>query len=212
MLPRVFEMFKQVDRSLERSEGGLGIGLTLVQRLVEMHGGTVEAHSPGLGKGSEFVLRLPLALEDKKQKPQSVTDRQNAATPVSCRILVVDDNQDSADSIAILLRTMGNEVRSAHDGLEAVDAAAEFQPDIVLLDLGLPKLNGFDAARRIREQPGGQERVLIALTGWGQEEDRCRTKDAGFDHHLTKPIDFEVLRELLAASKISHPERRSAKH
>jgi signal transduction histidine kinase/CheY-like chemotaxis protein len=212
LLPRVFEMFKQVDRSLERSEGGLGIGLTLVQRLVEMHGGTVEAHSLGLGKGSEFVLRLPLAVGDKKQQPPSVADRQNAAAPVSCRILVVDDNQDSADSIAILLRTMGNEVHAAHDGLEAVDAAAEFQPDIVLLDLGLPKLNGFDAARRIREQPGGQERVLIALTGWGQEEDRRRSQEAGFDHHLTKPIDFGVLRELLATRKISHAERRSAKH
>jgi CheY-like chemotaxis protein len=205
-------MFKQVDRSLERSEGGLGIGLTLVQRLVEMHGGTVEAHSPGLGEGSEFVLRLPLALEAKTQRPQNVADRQIATSPGSCRILVVDDNQDSADSIAILLRTMGHEVHTAHDGLEAVDATAEFQPDMVLLDLGLPKLNGFDAARRIREQPGGRERVVIALTGWGQEEDRRRSKEAGFDHHLTKPIDFGVLRDLLAASKISHPERRSAKH
>jgi PAS domain S-box-containing protein len=212
MLSRIFEMFKQVDRSLERSEGGLGIGLTLVQRLVEMHGGTVEAHSPGLGEGSEFVLRLPLALEAKTQRPQNVADRQIATSPGSCRILVVDDNQDSADSIAILLRTMGHEVHTAHDGLEAVDATAEFQPDMVLLDLGLPKLNGFDAARRIREQPGGRERVVIALTGWGQEEDRRRSKEAGFDHHLTKPIDFGVLRDLLAASKISHPERRSAKH
>jgi len=107
---------------------------------------------------------------------------------------------------------MGHEVHTAHDGLEAVDATAEFQPDMVLLDLGLPKLNGFDAARRIREQPGGRERVVIALTGWGQEEDRRRSKEAGFDHHLTKPIDSGVLRDLLAASKISHPERRSAKH
>jgi PAS domain S-box-containing protein len=211
MLPRIFEMFKQVDRSLERSEGGLGIGLTLVQRLVEMHGGTVDAHSPGLGQGSEFVLRLPLVLEAKRQSLQSVPDRSNSATPVSCRILVVDDNQDSVDSIAILLRAMGNEVHTAHDGLEAVAAVAEFQPDVVLLDLGLPKLNGFDAARSIREQPGGRERVLIALTGWGQEEDRRRSKEAGFDHHLTKPIDFDVLRELLAGSKINHTERRSAK-
>jgi PAS domain S-box-containing protein len=207
MLPRIFEMFKQVDRSLERSEGGLGIGLTLVQRLVEMHGGTVEAHSSGLGKGSEFVLHLPAALEDKKQNPPRVADRQNAETLISCRILVVDDNHDSVDSLAILLRAMGNEVHTAHDGLEAVDATAEFQPHVVLLDLGLPKLNGFEAARRIREQPGGLERVLIALTGWGQEEDRRRSKEAGFDHHLTKPIDFDVLRESLAASKIGHAGR-----
>ena len=176
-----------------------------------MHGGSVEAHSPGLGQGSEFVLRLSLVLEAKRQSLQRVPDRQNPTTPVSCRILVVDDNQDSVDSIAILLRAMGNEVHTAHDGLEAVAAAAEFQPDVVLLDLGLPKLNGFDAARSIREQPGGPERVLIALTGWGQEEDRRRSKEAGFDHHLTKPIDFDVLRELLAGSKISHAEGRSAK-
>jgi CheY-like chemotaxis protein/two-component sensor histidine kinase len=209
MLPRIFEMFKQVDRSLERSEGGLGIGLTLVQRLVEMHGGSVEAHSPGVGQGSEFVLRLPLVA--KSESLPRVPDRQNSTSPVSCRILVVDDNQDSVDSIAILLRAMGNEVHTAQDGLEAVAAAAEFQPEVVLLDLGLPKLNGFDAARSIREQPGGPERVLIALTGWGQEKDCRRSKEAGFDHHLTKPIDFDVLRELLGGSKISHAEGRSAK-
>jgi len=210
MLPHVFEMFKQVDRSLARSEGGLGIGLTLVRQLVEMHGGTVEAHSPGLGKGSEFVLRLPVVSE-VEEKPQTAAKRKEATTAARCRILVVDDNQDSADSISILLRTMGHEVHTAYDGLEAVGAAAEFQPDVVLLDIGLPNLNGYDAARRIREQQGGPERMLIALTGWGQEQDRNQSKEAGFDHHLTKPIDFDDLRALLAASKIGHTEGRSAK-
>ena len=162
MLPRIFEMFTQVDRTLERSQGGLGIGLMLVQRLVEMPGGTVEAHSTGPGKGSEFVLRFPVAVEVKR-KPQEEAGHGQDTVPSTCRILVVDDNEDSAESIAILLRTMGNEVHTANDGLEAVGAAAAFQPDVVLLDIGLPKLNGFDAARRIREQSGGSDIVLIAL-------------------------------------------------
>ena len=211
MLPRIFGMFTQVDRSLERSQGGLGIGLTLVQRLVEMHGGTVEAQSAGPGRGSEFVLRFPVAAEVTEGKLQEKAGYgQKSAIPFTCRILVVDDNEDSADSIAILLRTMGNEVHTAYDGLEAVGAAAAFQPDVVLLDIGLPKLNGFEAASRIREQPGGSDIMLIALTGWGQEEDRRRSKEAGFDHHMTKPIDFDILQELLAAMKPSCSERRSA--
>jgi len=207
MLPRIFEIFTQVDPSLERSQGGLGIGLTLVQRLVQMHGGTVEAHSHGPGKGSEFILRFPVAVEAKERTTQGGASSRQVTIPSTCRILVVDDNQDSADSVAMLLRTMGNEVHTAHDGLEAVGAAATFQPDVVLMDIGLPKLNGFEAATRIREQPGGNEMVLIALTGWGQEEDRRRSKEAGFDHHLTKPIDFSLLQRLLAASKPSHPGR-----
>jgi CheY-like chemotaxis protein/two-component sensor histidine kinase len=208
MLQRIFEMFKQVDRSRERAEGGLGIGLTLVQRLVEMHGGSVEAHSPGPGQGSEFVLRLPLAFEvARPQAPKPAPE--SAAAPVTCRILVVDDNQDSADSLAILLRSMGNEVRTAYDGFDGVCLAAEFQPDIVLLDIGLPTMNGYQAARQIREQPSGQDRTLIALTGWGQNEDRRRSNEAGFDHHLTKPIDFGVLRQLISTIKTSHPEQRS---
>jgi PAS domain S-box-containing protein len=211
MLPHIFEMFTQVDRSLERSQGGLGIGLMLVQRLVEMHGGTVEAHSAGPGMGSEFVLSLPVA-EVKEREPQEGAGYdQTAAIPSTQRILVVDDNEDSAESVAVLLRTMGNEVHTAHDGLEAVGVTAALQPDVILMDIGLPKLSGFEAASRIREQPGGSDIVLIALTGWGQEEDRRRSKEAGFDHHMTKPIDFTVLQELLAATKLSHPERRSAK-
>lgn len=212
MLGRIFEMFKQVDRSLDRAQGGLGIGLTLVQRLVEMHGGSIKAHSAGPGKGSEFVLRLPLALEVVRPPTPNPVVQENITPPVICRILVVDDNQDSADSIAILLRSMGNEVYTAYDGLQAVSLAAEFQPDIVLLDIGLPTLNGYEAARQIRQQPGGQDRMLIALTGWGQDEDHRRSKEAGFDHHLTKPVDFTVLRQLLSTIRMrKHPERRSAK-
>jgi CheY-like chemotaxis protein len=158
------------------------------------------------------VLRLPVALRSRNEscKREQATARL-AAIPSTQRILVVDDNEDLAESVAVLLRTMGNEVHTAHDGLEAVGVAAALQPDVVLMDIGLPKLSGFEAASRIREQPGGSDMVLIALTGWGQEEDRRRSKEAGFDHHLTKPIDFTVLQELLAANKLSHPERRSAK-
>jgi PAS domain S-box-containing protein len=198
-LPRIFDMFTQVDHSLKRSEGGLGIGLTLVQRLVEMHGGTVEARSDGPGKGSEFVVRLAVAVEVKGQGPQGAAcDREKGAASARRRILVVDDNRDAADSLGMLLLMMGNEVYTAHDGLEAVGAAAAFQPDVVLLDLGLPKLNGYEAARRIREQDGGTDIVLVAVTGLGQEEDRRRSKEAGFDHHMTKPVEFAALQKLLA--------------
>ena len=199
MLPRVFEMFTQVDRSLERTEGGLGIGLTLVKRLVEMHGGTVEARSDGPGKGSQFVVSLPFAEEFTDQRTQEpIRDRESLVTPVTRRILVVDDNWDAAESLVMLLRMMGNEVHTAQDGLEAVEIAAAVRPEVVLLDIGLPRLNGYEAARQIREQVGGAEMVLVALTGWGQEEDRRRSKEAGFDHHLTKPVDFDTLQELIA--------------
>jgi PAS domain S-box-containing protein len=200
MLPRIFEMFTQVDRSLERSQGGLGIGLTLVQSLVEMHGGTVKVHSDGPGKGSEFVVRLPLATQAEDRGAQGTTGDRPAAAPAKCRILVVDDNQDSADSLAMLLRIMGNEVHTAHDGLEAVGAAGVFRPDVVVLDIGLPKLNGYEAGRRIREQQG-EDVVLIALTGWGQEEDRRRSKEAGFNYHMTKPVEFDALQKVLAELK-----------
>ncbi|HLJ92109.1 MAG TPA: PAS domain S-box protein [Gemmataceae bacterium] len=200
ILPRIFEMFTQVDRSLERSQGGLGIGLTLVQSLVEMHGGTVEAHSDGPGKGSEFVVQLPVAAEIKDRGRDGAAGSERVAAPAKCRILVVDDNQDAADSLAMLLRILGNEVHTAHDGLEAVGAAGVFRPDVVLLDIGLPKLNGYEAGRRIREQQGNGV-VLIALTGWGQEEDRRRSKEAGFDHHMTKPVEFDALQTLLAELK-----------
>jgi PAS domain S-box-containing protein len=198
MLPRIFDMFTQGDRSLERSEGGLGLGLTLVQRLVEMHGGTVEACSEGLGKGSEFVLRLPVAVEIQDEGSHGAAgDGETIVPPARRRILVVDDNLDAAESLGMLLEMLGHEVHTAHDGLEAVGAVAQFQPDVVLLDIGLPKLNGYEAARRIREQNGGTGPVLVALTGWGQEEDRRLSKEAGFDHHMTKPVDFADLQKVL---------------
>jgi PAS domain S-box-containing protein len=214
MLPRVFEMFTQVDRSLERAEGGLGIGLTLVHRLVEMHGGTVEARSDGPGKGSEFIVCLPLGVDVNDQEPEGRTegrtegrmDDERAVAAVTRRILVVDDNWDSAESLVMFLRMLGNDVHTAHDGLEAVEVAATFRPDVVLLDIGLPRLNGYEAARQIREKSGTDEIVLVAVTGWGQDEDRRRSREAGFDYHLTKPVDFDALQRLLAATNSNHPK------
>ena len=194
-LPRIFEMFSQVSTALERSQGGLGIGLTLVRRLVEMHGGSVEARSEGLGRGSEFVVRLPIAIE--ASEPQRRPD-EPAVPKSSLRILIVDDNRDGADSLAMMLQIMGNEIATAYDGQEGVTAAERVRPDVVLLDIGLPKLNGYEAARRIRQQPWSKYPVLIAVTGWGQDEDRRRSREAGFDHHLVKPVDPNVLMELLA--------------
>jgi PAS domain S-box-containing protein len=211
MLPHIFEMFTQVERSLERSQGGLGIGLTLVQRLVALHGGTVEAHSDGPGKGSEFTIRLPVAAQATGEGPQGTADDEQAVAPAGCRILVVDDNRDAADTLAMLLRMMGHAVHTAHDGLEAVGSASVFQPDVALLDIGLPKLNGYEVARRVREQPGGDKVVLIALTGWGQEEDRRRSREAGFDYHLTKPVELDALQQLLAQTKPGAPNRGLAK-
>ena len=204
MLPRVFDLFAQVDPSMERSEGGLGIGLTLVQRLVTLHGGSVEAKSEGPGTGSEFILRLPTRSKAAPQGPKKV---EHPFPTAKRRILIVDDNRDAADSLAVLLRMMGNEVHTAHDGLEAVGAAAAFHPDIALLDIGLPKLSGYDAARRIREQEGGKDMLLIALTGWSQEEDRRRSREAGFDHHMNKPVDFNILKGLLAETIGKSPPR-----
>lgn len=199
MLPRIFDMFTQVDRSLERSDGGLGIGLTLVQRLVEMHGGKVEAHSEGPGKGSEFVVRLPLPAPREARRGQGDSGvRDRPLTPTEPRrILVVDDNRDAADSLGMLLRMVGHDVHTAYDGLEAVGAAATFRPELVLLDIGLPKLNGYEVARQVRNQQGGKDVVLVALTGWGQEEDRRRSLDAGFNFHMTKPLEFAALQKLL---------------
>jgi two-component system CheB/CheR fusion protein len=200
-LASIFEMFTQIDRSLERSQGGLGIGLTLVKRLVEMHGGSVEAHSEGQGRGSEFVVRLPLLIGPPEAKTPKAPVEQTPTT--SHRILIVDDNRDAAASLATLLKITGNEIQTAHDGLEAVEVAATFRPEVVLLDIGLPKLNGHDACRRIREQPWGKDMVLVALTGWGQDEDRRQSKDAGFDHHMVKPLDFADLMSLLAGLKVT---------
>jgi len=195
-LPHLFDMFYQADRSYGQSQGGLGIGLTLVRRLVEMHGGAVEGHSGGKNQGSEFVVRLPISLEEPEQEESIDLCPKLLAT--SRRILVVDDYGESADTLADLLRLDGNEVEIAHDGFEAVEAVANFRPAAVLLDVAMPKLNGYDAARRIREQPWGKKIVLIAVTGWGQARDRQQSREAGFDAHLTKPVDYPALLRMLA--------------
>jgi CheY-like chemotaxis protein len=196
-LPGLFQMFRQVEGALEKAQGGLGIGLTLVKRLVEMHNGTVEARSEGLGRGAEFVVRLPVV--ETAPRPDVSAEMEESPTPKSAlRILIVDDNRDSADSLGMLLSLMGNDIRAAYDGQQGVEAAEEFRPQVVLLDIGLPKLNGYEAGGRIREQPWGEGMVLIAVTGWGQEENRQRSREAGFDHHLVKPVDPEALMELLA--------------
>jgi len=200
-LPRIFQMFTQVDQSSEKARGGLGIGLTVVKRLVEMHGGRVEAKSEGPGKGSEFVVRLPIIIE--VSKPHASGDEEEKPVKSSLRVLVVDDNRDSADSLALMLRVMGNDTQRAYDGQDGVDVAARFRPDVVLLDIGLPVLNGYDACRRIRGEPWGKGVVLIAMTGWGQDEDRRRSLEAGFDHHLVKPLDPRALMKMLAELQVA---------
>ncbi len=197
-LPRLFEMFSQVAPALERSQGGLGIGLALVRGLVELHGGSVEAKSAGPGRGSEFTVRLPGLGALAQARPEPSADIEKPSARRKCRVLVADDLRDSADSLALMLRLAGHEVQTAHDGLEAVQAAAAFRPDVALLDIGMPKMNGYEAARHIRQQPWGQRMVLIALTGWRQPEDRRRTVEAGFEHHLVKPVEPKALEELLA--------------
>jgi two-component system CheB/CheR fusion protein len=206
-LERVFDMFTQVDTSLERSVNGLGIGLTLVKTLTEMHGGSVEVRSDGAGQGSEFVVRLPMAVETDSTASRPMAAQAVAATPL--RVLIVDDNHDSADMLAILLQFAGHETFAAHDGLAAVEAAATLDPDVILLDIGLPLLNGYEAARRIREQQGEKRRpLLVALTGWGQDEDRRRSEEAGFDAHLVKPVDVAILGKLLAELSAGKQEVR----
>jgi len=209
-LPRVFEMFTQVDRSLERSQGGLGIGLTLVRRLVELHGGEVEARSEGLGKGSEFVVRLPVAVEASKPQAPGFED-EPAATKSSLRILIVDDNRDGADSLSELLKMMGNDTRTAYDGQQGVALAEEYRPDVTLLDIGLPTLNGYEVCQLIRQQPWGQDVLLIAVTGWGQDEDRRRSREAGFDHHIVKPVDPQALMRMITMLDVGNPDQPTSR-
>jgi PAS domain S-box-containing protein len=207
-LSHIFDMFAQVDTSRERSHSGLGIGLTLVKILVEMHGGHVEAHSEGNGHGSEFVVRLPIsdgAATPPATAPQSVQTLNRPAN--TYRILVADDSQDSAESLALLLGLLGHDTRVALGGSEAVELAATFRPDVVLLDIGMPKVNGYEACRRIRSQPWGKAMMLIAQTGWGQDEDKRRTAEAGFNGHLVKPVDYADLERLLATLLPAHNAR-----
>ena len=196
-LSSIFDMFSQVDRSLERSQRGLGIGLHLVKRLVGMHGGSVTAHSDGNGTGSEIVVHLPLLTTSS---PGDMPETQTGSEPVTVsarRILVVDDNTDAAQSLAMLLAVCGHDTHAVHDGIAALDAAERLRPDVILLDIGLPRLNGFEVCRRIRQQPWGKDVVVIALTGWGQEVDRRRSHESGFDHHIVKPVEHETLVKLL---------------
>lgn len=208
MLPRIFDMFPQAGPSLERSQGGLGVGLALVERLVKLHGGTVTASSAGAGQGSQFIIRLPVAPAQKG----GATDRPEAplrAAASRCRILVVDDNLDSVDSLAMLLRMMGHEVETASDAEAALNKAEEFRPDVAILDIGLPKVNGYDLAKQIRQRPWAKDVVLVALTGWGQAQHRLRSQKSGFNHHLNKPVEFDVLQQILAAADTSLPVRNN---
>ena len=204
MLPRVFDLFTQVDRSIERSTGGLGIGLTLVQRLVELHGGKVEAHSDGPDKGSAFTVRLPAFAESGAVS--SVSNSSEAKSNGRLRIVVVDDNADAADTLAEMLRASGHDVDTAYDGVSAIGAVDSYRPDIVLLDIGLPRLNGYDVGRKIRGSDPEGRIVLVAVTGWGQDEDRRRSQQAGFDHHLVKPVDPVSLERIFALVASKRPD------
>jgi len=196
VLPQVFDMFMQVDRSTRRSQGGLGIGLTLVRSLVGMHGGTVEARSDGPGLGSEFIVRLPLLVDS--QAP--IAPNRRVEPLPARRILIVDDSRDGGESLATLLRVLGAEVSLAHSGRKALECVETGRPDVVLLDIGMPGMDGYEVARRIRANPANRHISLIALTGWGQDEDRKRSVAAGFNHHLVKPADIEQLRQLLTVA------------
>jgi signal transduction histidine kinase/ActR/RegA family two-component response regulator len=194
-LTRIFEMFSQVERSLEKRQGGLGIGLTLVKQLVGLHGGSIEARSEGPGLGAEFVVRLPVVIE--ATVPESPEHTAAAAPTPARRILIVDDNRDAADSLASILQNLGHDTHTAYDGQTGLDRAVQVRPDVVLLDIGLPVLNGYEVCRRLREQPWSRPPIVIAVTGWGQDEDRRRSREAGFDRHLIKPVDVGALLKLL---------------
>jgi PAS domain S-box-containing protein len=199
-LARVFDLFQQSDRALDRSQGGLGIGLTIVKKLAEMHGGRVEARSEGVGRGSEFVLRLPLAVAPDEGRTPVRPVRAPVRARRRSRVLVVDDNVDAATSLALLLKLDGHDVKLAHDGPAALAAARSYAPQVILLDIGLPGMSGYEVARELRRDPAFAETMLIALTGYGQAEDRRKSKSAGFDHHLTKPIDDEALAAVFDAA------------
>jgi CheY-like chemotaxis protein len=195
-LKTIFDMFSQLTPALDRSKGGLGIGLALVRGIVELHGGTIGAASDGPGQGSEFMVRLPLA--DSACRPEQ--DSQAKMPRLPARVLVVDDNADAADTLVLALETFGCTATRAYTGKEGLRVAATFAPQVALLDIGLPDMNGYELARLLRQLPDGEAMTLVAATGWGQQADKDLARAAGFDHHLTKPIDFEQLRAILAGA------------
>jgi CheY-like chemotaxis protein len=197
----VFEMFTQLRGSGQEGYPGLGIGLTLAKSLVEMHGGTIEVHSAGQDQGTEFLVRIPDCQTTVGRDVHVQPGAEEDSAPTKQRVLIVDDNQDAARVLSIAVRMLGHEVIVAHDGIEAVRAGAEFAPDVVLLDLGMPRMDGFEAAAKIRQLPWGKDVTLVALTGWGQDDDKRRTKEVGFDHHLVKPADPVVLKAVLATPR-----------
>lgn len=205
MLSRIFDPFVQVERRVERSQGGVGIGLTLVRKLVELHGGAVEAYSEGPGRGSEFVVCLPAPIVPNGQRrpPAKEPDRLNHASSRH-RVLVVDDNVDAAVSLGMLLKLAGQDVRVAYDGPAALRQAIDFRPQLVLLDIGMPGMDGYEVCRRIRRESTLVGATVVALTGWGQDEDRRRSHEAGFDHHIVKPVEPSALQRLLDDLPAAH--------
>jgi CheY-like chemotaxis protein/anti-sigma regulatory factor (Ser/Thr protein kinase) len=195
-LPRIFDMFTQLQAHRDRTYGGLGIGLTLARRLVQLHGGTITASSEGPGRGSQFTIRLPL--ETAARGPEARPDEGvRVSRSIGCRILIAEDSPDAAEMMSLMLGIKGHDVRVAADGKQAVTIGSTFEPQIAFVDIGLPLMDGYDVARHLRDLLG-RDVVLVALTGWGQDEDRRRSRDAGFDHHLTKPPDPDVLDQLIA--------------
>ena len=193
-LPTIFDMFAQGTDRMQQARGGLGVGLALVRQLVDMHGGTVRAESAGRGKGSTFTFVLPRV---PAPATRTVADPRPEMMQTMKRVLVVDDNADSAESLSLLLELMGHTVRTAHDGEEALEQAEAFRPELVLMDIGMPRMDGYEAARRLRQLPWAEGVVIVALTGWGQDEDKRRSEEAGFDQHLIKPVDPTALEALL---------------
>ena len=207
LLPRIFDLFTQADRTLSRSRGGLGIGLTLVRSLIELHDGRVTAHSKGLGQGSEFVVRLPMAASSPPDhQPVSAADQPRKMQLPRRRILVVDDKRSNAQTLELLLKALGQDVFTAFDGQEALDLARKHHPDVVLLDIGLPIMDGYKVARQCREEPELERMILVAMTGYGQDSDRQRSQEAGFDAHLVKPVNVDDLLLLLGPPEFDSPQ------
>jgi CheY-like chemotaxis protein len=202
MVERIFELFTQADRSVSRAQGGLGIGLTLVRRILMAHGGSVSASSRGRGDGSEFIVHLPaLAAEPAVETDRTPSSGDVVTATGLYRVIVADDNRDAADTTAMMLRALGHDVRACYDGRQALDEGSSFHPQAMLLDIGMPGFSGYEVARRVRDEPWGAGITLIALTGWGQAEDRMRSMAAGFDHHLVKPVHLNDLRHAIETGR-----------